>query len=189
MSWVLDSDHRLAVERACAGESESVQWLLGHYRPAVFRYCLARLGDVEWAEDVTQEVCVGLVSALPRYQDRGKPFVAFVFGVAANQVATAWRGAARRNRREQLREVLPDAPSTFEGPETRAVRLADVERARALLALLPESQRQVLLLRVAAELSTEETAAVLGMTVGAVRVAQHRALARLRAVSDGGRDA
>jgi RNA polymerase sigma-70 factor (ECF subfamily) len=114
--------------------------------------------------------------------------VAFVFGIAANKVATAWRSAARRNRREQPHAVLPDAPSTLEGPETHAVRVADIDRARTLLAQLPESQRQVLLLRVAAELSAEETAAVLGMTTGAVRVAQHRGLARLRALTGGGDD-
>jgi RNA polymerase sigma-70 factor (ECF subfamily) len=45
---------------------------------------------------------------------------------------------------------------------------------------LPEAQREILTLRVAAGLSTEETASALGMSAGAVRVAQHRALGRLR---------
>jgi RNA polymerase sigma-70 factor (ECF subfamily) len=45
---------------------------------------------------------------------------------------------------------------------------------------LPGQQREVLVMRVAVGMSTEETAAALGMTPGAVRVTQHRALARLR---------
>ena len=45
---------------------------------------------------------------------------------------------------------------------------------------LPDHQRELLTLRVAVGLSAEETATSLGMTAGAVRVAQHRALARLR---------
>lgn len=189
MSSVVDTDDQRAVERARAGDPESIEGLVGRFRPSVFRYCLARLGDEQWAEDVTQEVCVALLSALPRYQDRGKPFASFVFGIAANKVAMAWRAAARRRRLEQPREVVPDRPSPADGPEARAVRASDIEGARRLLALLPESQRQVLVLRVAAELSAEETAAVLGMTTGAVRVAQHRGLARLRALLSGGHDA
>ena len=183
-----DAGEHAAVDRARAGDRESVDALVANFRPAVFRYCLARLADVQWAEDVTQDICVAIVTALPRYEDRGKPFASFVFGIAANKVATAWRSAARRSRREQSREVVPDVPSLADGPETQAVRGSDIERARALLALLPETQRQVLLLRVAAELSAEETAAALGMTTGAVRVAQHRGLTRLRSLLNGGRD-
>jgi RNA polymerase sigma-70 factor (ECF subfamily) len=52
-----------------------------------------------------------------------------------------------------------------------------------LLATLPEPQGEILRLRIAAGLSAEETAQVLGMSAGAVRVAQHRALARLRALT------
>jgi len=56
-------------------------------------------------------------------------------------------------------------------------------RAHALLARLPDAQREVVLLRVAAGLSAEEAGAVLGMSPGAVRVAQHRALTKLRALA------
>jgi RNA polymerase sigma-70 factor (ECF subfamily) len=48
--------------------------------------------------------------------------------------------------------------------------------------VLPGQQREILLLRVGVGLSAEETADALGMTAGAVRVAQHRALAKLRKV-------
>ena len=46
--------------------------------------------------------------------------------------------------------------------------------------VLPTQQQEILTLRVAVGMSTEETAAALGMTAGAIRVAQHRALTRLR---------
>ena len=52
-----------------------------------------------------------------------------------------------------------------------------------LLQVLPAKQREILVLRVAVGLSAEETGHVLGMSAGAVRVAQHRALARLRALA------
>jgi RNA polymerase sigma-70 factor (ECF subfamily) len=53
----------------------------------------------------------------------------------------------------------------------------------ALLASLPAAQRRLLLLRVVAGLSAEDTGYVLDMSPGAVRVAQHRALVRLRTLA------
>jgi RNA polymerase sigma-70 factor (ECF subfamily) len=81
---------------------------------------------------------------------------------------------------------LPDCADGAPGPEDLAMRAADADRARALVDLLPEPQRELILLRVAAGLSAEETGAVLGMSAGAVRVAQHRALAKLRGLAAGG---
>ena len=66
------------------------------------------------------------------------------------------------------------------GPEDEVLRQSDAARARELLNLLPAQQRELLILRVAVGLSAEETGNTLGMTAGAVRVAQHRALTRLR---------
>ena len=59
---------------------------------------------------------------------------------------------------------------------------ATLASAIRLMDQLPEQQREILTLRVAVGLSTEETAAALGMTTGAVRVSQHRGLTKLRAL-------
>ena len=64
------------------------------------------------------------------------------------------------------------------------MRGADAQRARELLSALPETLRELLLLRVAVGLSAEETGRALGMSAGAVRVAQHRAVQRLRALAE-----
>jgi len=149
-------------------------------RARIYRYVLARLLDPHLADDVTQEVMVTMLTALPRYVDQGKPFAAWVFGIAANKVSESRRSAARRH--EAPVAALPDggADPRLE-PETAVLRLETNSYVAALLAELPEQQAEVLRLRVAAGLSADETAAVLGMTPGAVRVAQHRALTRLRA--------
>jgi RNA polymerase sigma-70 factor (ECF subfamily) len=126
---------------------------------------------------VAQEVCLAVLSALPRYRDQGRPFEAFVFGIAAHKVADAQRAYGRA---AVPTGDLPETADTGPGPEDHAVRRSEVATARRLLDLLPEHQRELLLLRVAVGLSAEETGAALGMTPGAVRVAQHRALARLR---------
>lgn len=154
---------------------------LTRLRPALVRYCRARLGraggSYDVADDVAQEVCVAVLAALPRYRDEGKPFAAFVFGVAAHKVVDAQRAGVRA---PLPTESVPDRADPAPGPEDRAVARADADAARVLLDRLPQTAREVVLLRVAAGLSAEETGEILGMSAGAVRVAQHRALTRLR---------
>ena len=82
-------------------------------------------------------------------------------------------------------EQLPDIVDAGPGPADQVVKADEAEQARDLLDLLPPAQRELLVLRVAVGLSAEETGRVLDMTAGAVRVAQHRALARLRVLAEG----
>jgi RNA polymerase sigma-70 factor, ECF subfamily len=171
-------------ELAASGQPAAIETLLRQIRPMVVRYCRARLGRISGhyhaADDVAQEVCIAVLSALPRYQDMGRPFASFVFGIASHKVADAMRSAARL---AVPTEDLPDGPDPRPGPEETAVAYLEAERARALLAKLPVNQRELLVLRVLTGLSAEETGHALGMSPGAVRVAQHRALARLRAIA------
>lgn len=170
---------------AQAGDREALEALLRHARPQVFRYVLARLADRASAEDVTQEVAMTIVSALPRYVDRGHSVMAWVFGITLRKVSEAHRAQARRH--EAPVDTLPEPvmPSRTEEPETAALRLETTAQMATLLAALPAPQGEILRLRIAAGLSAAETAEVLGMSAGAVRVAQHRALAKLRAIAFG----
>ncbi|BBY98540.1 RNA polymerase sigma factor ShbA [Mycolicibacterium fallax] len=156
--------------------------MLATIRPIVVRYCRARIGTAERsglsADDVAQEVCLAAMTALPRYQDQGRPFLAFVYGIAAHKVADAHRASAR-NRAEPTDEV-PERYSLDSGPEQRAIDADAATRMDALLKILPDKQREIVILRVVVGLSAEETADAVGSTAGAVRVAQHRALTKLR---------
>jgi RNA polymerase sigma-70 factor (ECF subfamily) len=170
------------VAAAMTGDREAVGRVLAIIRPLVVRYCRARLGAPDRssasAGDVAQEVCLAVLTALPGYRVQGKPFLAFVYGIAAHKVIDAHR-ASSRNRSEPVADV-PDAIEVADGPEQRALRVELSGEMGRLLDQLPEKQREILVLRVVVGLSAEETAEAVGSTPGAVRVAQHRALARLR---------
>jgi RNA polymerase sigma-70 factor, ECF subfamily len=172
------------VRLAVRGHPGATEALLERIRPMVVRYCRARLGRITGhyyvADDVAQEVCLAVLAALPRYRDMGRPFASFVFGIASHKVADAVRNASRL---AVPYEDLPDGPDERPGPEETVVACIEAERTRALLAQLPHHLRELLILRVVTGLSAEETGNVLGMSAGAVRVAQHRALARLRALA------
>ncbi|OQQ35132.1 RNA polymerase subunit sigma [Prescottella equi] len=171
-----------AVAAAAQGDRNALSQVLASIRPLVVRYCRARVGAAERgqlsADDVAQEVCLAVMTALPRYQDQGRPFMAFVYGIAAHKVADAHRNAAR-NKSDPVAEV-PDVVSADDSPEERALNSETSRQVNALLQTLPEKHREILVLRLVVGLSAEETAATVGSTAGAVRVAQHRALAKLK---------
>jgi RNA polymerase sigma-70 factor (ECF subfamily) len=148
----------------------------------VVRYCRSRVGSQEKtfasADDVAQEVCLAVLTALPSYRDQGRPFLAFVYGIAAHKVADAHRSAAR-NRTEPVAD-LPDTTDSTDGPEAQVMNGEFAGRMARLLEAVSDKQREILHLRVVVGLSVEETAEAVGSSPGAVRVAQHRALNRLR---------
>lgn len=175
------------VAAAGRGERRAIEQLLGYIQPRIIRYCRGRVGrndrSFSSADDVAQEVMVAVLKALPRYTERGRPFLAFVYGIAHNKVADAHR-VAHRNRSDPYDEV-PDSPDVAGGPEALALAGDLQGRLRTYLDRLQRNQREILLYRVVVGLSAEETADVVGSTAGAVRVAQHRAVTKLRAMIAG----
>lgn len=180
----VEDDLDVLAGAAINGERYAVEVLLRRIRPLVVRYCRSRVGSQEKtfasADDVAQEVCLAVLTALPSYRDQGRPFIAFVYGIAAHKVADSFRSSAR-NRDEPVPEV-PDSQDLADGPEAQVMQGEFAGWMAKLLNTLPEKQREILRLRVVVGLSAEETAEAVNSTPGAVRVAQHRALSRLRGV-------
>ncbi|GAA2681400.1 MULTISPECIES: RNA polymerase sigma factor ShbA [Actinosynnema] len=181
-AWLAEAELGELVDHALAGRPRAIDQLLTRVQPLVLRYCRARVGMRERtlvsAEDIAQEVCLAVVAALGRYRYEPTSFLAFVYGIAAHKVADARRRAVR-SRAEVVPE-LPDTPALEDGPEQRAVNGELIGQITRMLGKLPTRQREILVLRVAVGLTAEETAAAVGSTPGAVRVAQHRALTRMR---------
>lgn len=168
------------VPAAAAGDKRAVGQIVKLIYPAVLRYCRTRIGGGAQPapEDVTQEICLGVVKAIPNYQDQGRPFMAFVYGIASNKVADAHRMIAR-NLALPTDEV-PEVEHDHRTPEEYALVNAGSNEVAQLLDSLSDNAREIIHLRVFMGLSAEETAEAVGSTPGAVRVAQHRALAALR---------
>jgi RNA polymerase sigma-70 factor (ECF subfamily) len=166
---------------ASRGDQRALELLLGRIRPIVVQYCRARVGigmlGTHSAEDIAQDTLLAVVGALERWRP-DKRVMAFVYGIASNKVVDAYRAAGRD--RSVPTDVVPDEPDLDHGPEQSALHSSMVAELRELLDQLPEQHREILVLRVALGMTAVETAATVGSTSGAVRVTQHRALAKLR---------
>ncbi|MGF7123055.1 RNA polymerase sigma factor ShbA [Rhodococcus sp. BE178] len=164
---------------AALGDRAAMSAVLVRIRPMVLSFCRSRMQGMRYpsAEDITQEVCIAVLRALPRYENRGR-FIAFVYGVASHKVVDAVR-AVGRDRSVPV-ETVPDVPTRDDGPEEHALRSEQLQRTEQMLDVLSAQQRTILHLRIIDGRTATDTADALGMTPGAVRVAQHRALTRLR---------
>ncbi|WAL69611.1 RNA polymerase sigma factor ShbA [Amycolatopsis cynarae] len=173
-----------AVRQAATGDPAAIDRLIALITPVAVRYCRARLGgrDLSYlsADDVAQEVCLAVLNALPQYEDRGGSFLYLVHAIASNKVADAYR-LVSRDRSEPVPE-LPERPLPDQGPEQRVLTLDLGARLTKLVATLPPLQQEILTLRIAVGLTAGETAEALGISPGNVRVTQHRALTKLRAL-------
>jgi RNA polymerase sigma-70 factor (ECF subfamily) len=153
--------------------------LYARYFDPVYRYCYRRLGHPEAAADATAQVFAKALAALPRYREDAPSFRSWLFAIAHNVIVDDLR--ARRPAAPMDAAAHIAAP----GPSPEEAVLSDEAgcTVRALLASLPPDQRQILELRLAG-LTGPEIAAALGRSLGAVKIAQVRAFARLRATFD-----
>lgn len=140
----------------------------------VFRYCSFRLGTREQAEDATSQIFLKAWAALPGRR-RDDSFRSWLFSIAHNVVIDFHR-TRRPSAPFALVEDLSDASPS---PEDEALRSVERAEVRNMLNHLSPDQRRVMELRLAG-LTSSEIADVLGKKTGAVKVAQSRAIARLR---------
>jgi len=181
-AYVSDKEQELAdlVPHAVDGSRRALQKVLRIIHPQVLRYCRGRIGGGRQptAEDVAQEICLAVATSIGSYEDKGRPFMAYVYGIAFNKVTDAHRALGRD--KSTPTEEIPEDSAREATPEEWALEADGSNRMRALLDTLSDKAKNIVILRVFNGLSAEETAAIVGSTPGAVRVAQHRALAQLR---------
>jgi RNA polymerase sigma-70 factor (ECF subfamily) len=178
MPGELDKDHEL-IKKTQQGDPKAFGDLYESHAPVVFRYLYAHLDSRMDAEDLTGEVFLKAWQSLPKYVERGVPFLAFLFRIAHNALVDHYR---HRNRLE------PKSPDDMDGytaeelsaPVELVGNMMEHQQILHKLSKLRPDYQSVLTLRFFSELSPDETAQVMKRSVGAVRVLQHRALCALR---------
>ncbi len=165
------------IERARAGDPRAFETLFRALSGSVAGYLRAR--SVSDPDGIANDVFLRVFRSIHTFNGDANRFRAWVFTIAHH---AAVDDARRRRRRAQEAPPshLPELPGDDVESEVMA-RLAH-DRVHALLAGLSPDQRDVLVLRIVADLSVEQTAAVLGKGYEAVRALQRRGLASVRRV-------
>lgn len=172
-SAALDS----ALRAARAGAEWAWEPLYREAAPMVLGYLKGK--GVEDPEDVLEEVFVAAVKGIASLEGDFRAFRTWLLTIAHHRVVDDYRRRSRR--REDLigDDVLVSAGGLGDAEQEALARLGAAQLLQSV-GRLPRSQQDVLLLRVVADLSVAEVAAVLGKSAGAVKALQRRALAGLR---------
>jgi RNA polymerase sigma-70 factor, ECF subfamily len=157
--------------------------LFDRYWETIFRFCYFRLDDWHEAEDVASQIFSNAFSSLSRFHadDAGQTFRAWLYGIARNLLGNSWRYANRHPSTSI--DAAHHLPIGGESVEELVVRGEEQELLFALMAQLPADQRELLELRLAG-LSAAEIGVVLGRSPDAVRKAQSRVFATMRATAE-----
>jgi RNA polymerase sigma-70 factor (ECF subfamily) len=166
---------------AQAGDSRAYDMLLRDVLPLLRAVCRRRIDNPAEAEDAVQDALL-TIHRLRHTYDPGRPLRPWLITIAERRSVDRLRRLGRRGRRETHLEPLDGtlpAPVPERWGDVAEERLARAE-LRAAVAELPESQRKALELAKLQDLSLAEASARSGLSIGALKVATHRALARLR---------
>jgi RNA polymerase sigma factor (sigma-70 family) len=158
------------------GESWALTTVWNRYSSPVTGYLRGR--GIADAEDITSEVFLQVFRTAEKFRGDEKALRTFIFSVAHARYVDDVRRTSRRGVVVEFDASAHDGLT--ESAEAEAMTALAAQRVEQLLDALSPDQREVLLLRIVADLSLEQTAGVLGRTVGAVKALQHRGLAALR---------
>ncbi len=158
------------------GDEQAFGELYDAYVDRVYRYIYYRVSTPEIAQDLTSEVFLRVVEGLRGYQHREIPFMAWLYRIASARIIDHYRQNNRVKNEQNIETVNLAMESDMDGALMSKYHQQQVREA---LGLLTDEQQQVIVLRFIEGHSLQKTADLLGKTIGAVKVMQHRALQAL----------
>ena len=185
-SLVVDADADLVAGLQAGDEAAFVE-LVRRYQQRLVRLAEATVGSRAVAQEVTQDTWLAVMRGVDRFEGRSS-FKTWLFRILLNRARTAAHREQRAGQADETADERFDANGAWAiPPEPWAERADDrllaaqlADRVRALLPELPETQRQVVVLRDVEGIASSEVTELLGLSDGNQRVLLHRGRARLR---------
>ena len=168
-------DEQEVVASARQGDTEAVSLLYDTHVQAVFKYVRLRVDSTAAAEDLTAEVFLRMVRALPTYEHKGIPFRAWLYRIAANLITDHYR----QNRKAETVPIVEEYESEDPDPFDHVALGENHARLRQALQALPDEYQTLLILRFIEDLPHTVIAGIMNKPATALRAMQHRALKAL----------
>ena len=169
-----DEEKRL-VERARRDPREFGALYDRHFQQ-IYRFVYSRVREQTAAEDVTSEVFIKALKAMPRYQDTGRPFAAWLYQIAVNAIADRYRTLRPSQSLDDFHDLSIAGPAL----EDLAAHRDEIRRIWGLVEALPAQQKTALVLKFQEDMKIEDIAVAMGKSPGAVKLLIHRGVSRLR---------
>ncbi len=171
-------DEQRLIAQAQAGHPEAFSQLYRHHVQAIYRYIHYRVNDAQLAEDLTGDVFIKVLEGLPDYQDRGKPWLAWLYRIAHARVVDHYRRRDRQPENSDLDAVPLAVSPDMDAPLLRQEAIHALRRA---ITALTADQQQVVVLRFIEGYRIKAIAELMDRKPNAIKALQHRALRALSA--------
>jgi RNA polymerase sigma-70 factor (ECF subfamily) len=174
------NDEAQIIYKAIAGEKQAFGLLYEKYSDAMLRYFFFRFASIEVAEDMTESVFIKAWEALPSFYLSGKElnFHAWLYRIAHNLLVDFLRS----HKEETSIDAIGELPSMKSLPEKEIEQREFKTQLAKAINLLDGQSLQVVMNRFIAGLDHRETAKIMGISEGNVRVIQFRALKKLKEI-------
>lgn len=167
------AEEQQLVQSARQGDRQAFGVLYIETVDRISRFIKRRIEDTQLAEDLTSDVYVHALAAIYRYEDREKPFIAWLYCIARTRVADYYRRLSRDPEIIHLDDVYV---TVLPKMDTRIMEQELAEYLVKVIVALTEDQQQVVILRFAEERPIKEVARIIHKQPNAVKQLQHRAL-------------
>ena len=165
-----------ALAAAQAGDEAAFVLLYRHLQPRLLRYATALAGQD--ADDVTAEAWLHITRDLRRFRGGMDAFRGWAATIVRHRAIDAARSRIRHPATPTEREVLDECPASDDTADGALDRISS-KKAISMIAALPQSEAEAVLLRTVIGLDTTTAGQVLRKKPGAVRIAAHRGLRKL----------
>jgi RNA polymerase sigma-70 factor (ECF subfamily) len=155
------------------GDHDAATTLIERVSPMLHRFFLAQVASWRYADDLVQDTWLRIHSARHTYRP-GEPVLPWIYAIARHVKVDSYRKVHRTEIREQQVDVLPEVAAPVAAPAQQG---PDLE---SLLRVLPESQREVIVMLKVSEMTLEQVAQATSSSVGSVKQKAHRAYEKLR---------
>lgn len=166
------------IQRAQQGEPKVVGEIYERYQLVIFRYLYYRVGDLQTAEDLTSEVFVRMINALPEHNLDNFSFQAWLFRIARNLSIDHYRSTNKRKEIELDESQIPNHDNPLDLVEQGLTS----EKLSLALNKLSRNQRDVIVMRFVSGMSIREVAEVMNKSQDSIKGLQRRALIALREI-------
>jgi RNA polymerase sigma-70 factor (ECF subfamily) len=167
------------LRRAKKGKGNSREKLFEYIYPKIYRFIYYRTNNKTDAEDLAGDVILKIAKALPRQKGN---FNSWIYKIARNTVIDFYRKQSVRKSKVSIDEVLEGLPN---GRKDFTKRILDGESLKKAMKLLTNNQKEVIFLKFIEGYKNKEVAEIVGVSEGAVKLLQFRALKAMREFLNG----
>ena len=164
------------VVRATHRDFEAFGELYSIYLDRIYKYVLGHLGERMTAQDITEEVFLKAWKAIDSCKGREQTFSAWLYRIARNHLIDY----LRRRRRLQTTEIRMESLAGIDDVGQEMELKLEQQRLLEAISVLPDNQRQVIILKFVEGMDNREVGQIMGKSEGNIRVIQMRALRALR---------